>query len=503
MWLDDFIQKLIQARQVKKYIVADYITPSGRIHVGSLRGVVLHGLIGQGLKEKGKKAEFIYGYDDVDPMDGFPVYLPEKFKQYMGWPLFKIPAPDGQSKNFAVQFAQEFEKVFNQTGFKPKTFYMSDEYRKGKFNQAIKIVLQNAEKIRQIYKEVSGSVKENWLPLQVICPQCGKIGTTRVYEYDEKKDVVKFKCEPAMVLWAKGCGYTGEASPYDGQAKISWKTEWSAKWRIYNETMEGAGKDHMTKGGSWDVAAQVARRVFKIQPPFPLAYEWFLVGGKKMASSKGLGVSAAEIAEILPQAVLSFLVARTHPKRTINFDPEGETIPQLFDDFDRAKEAKDKKLAFTPKFSKIAYLLQMPTVDIWEEAAKEKGSALSATDKAEIKQRIFYAQRWLKTFAPDYFKFEVQKNLPAAAKKLSPTQKTYLKEIAQLLKQKSWSGDKLHEQLHQLKSELKLSPRDAFAAIYLVILGKDSGPQAGWLLASLDRGFVVERFRETSAKRKA
>jgi lysyl-tRNA synthetase class 1 len=41
-----------------------------------------------------------------------------------------------------------------------------------------------------------------------------------------------------------------------------------------------------------------------------------------------------------------------------------------------------------------------------------------------------------------------------------------------------------------------ISPKDAFSAIYLSILGKDSGPQAGWLLASLDKEFVVKRLKE-------
>jgi len=41
-----------------------------------------------------------------------------------------------------------------------------------------------------------------------------------------------------------------------------------------------------------------------------------------------------------------------------------------------------------------------------------------------------------------------------------------------------------------------LEPRLAFSAIYLSILGKDSGPQAGWLLAALDRDFVIKRVNE-------
>ena len=44
-----------------------------------------------------------------------------------------------------------------------------------------------------------------------------------------------------------------------------------------------------------------------------------------------------------------------------------------------------------------------------------------------------------------------------------------------------------------------LDAKTAFAAIYLAFLGRTNGPRAGWLLASLDVGFVLERLREASA----
>ena len=41
-----------------------------------------------------------------------------------------------------------------------------------------------------------------------------------------------------------------------------------------------------------------------------------------------------------------------------------------------------------------------------------------------------------------------------------------------------------------------MPPGPAFAAIYLAFLGRPNGPRAGWLLASLEPGFVVARLRE-------
>jgi len=54
-----------------------------------------------------------------------------------------------------------------------------------------------------------------------------------------------------------------------------------------------------------------------------------------MATSKGQGVAAHAIAEVLPPEQLRFLFLRPRPNQVIDFDPEGETIPRLFDEFDR------------------------------------------------------------------------------------------------------------------------------------------------------------------------
>ena len=43
---------------------------------------------------------------------------------------------------------------------------------------------------------------------------------------------------------------------------------------------------------------------------------------------------------------------------------------------------------------------------------------------------------------------------------------------------------------------MSIDPREAFSAIYLIFIGKDSGPQAGWFLTSLDHDFVIKRFEE-------
>ena len=125
-------------------LIRDEKTPSGRVHVGSMRGVAIHGAIAEALKDRGVPNIFKYEFNDFDPMDGFPEYLPEEFRQYMGLPLLKIPSPDGKAANFAEYFANEFKEVILAAGFTPEFYNVSELYLSGKMDDAIRLALDRA-----------------------------------------------------------------------------------------------------------------------------------------------------------------------------------------------------------------------------------------------------------------------------------------------------------------------------------------------------------------------
>ncbi len=111
-WVDEIAQK-IKERNLPLEWVDDMKTPSGRIHVGSLRGVMINDLVAKCLAEKGVNTKSTYLFNDHDPMDGLPVYLPKEFEQYLGLPLFKVPSPN-QGMIVLPSCLQRFEKVLKQ-----------------------------------------------------------------------------------------------------------------------------------------------------------------------------------------------------------------------------------------------------------------------------------------------------------------------------------------------------------------------------------------------------
>jgi lysyl-tRNA synthetase class 1 len=140
----------------------------------------------------------------------------------------------------------------------------------------------------------------------------------------------------------------------------------------------------------------------------------------------------------------------------------------------------------------------MPTVDLPDAVARDKGGPLSEADQIELAQRVTDARRWLATYAPEHDKFAVQASLPATAATLTRAQRRYLARVGESLAERPWDGEELHAHLHALKAEMGLTPREAFGAIYQAFLGKDSGPQAGWFLTALDPQFVLTRLREAA-----
>jgi lysyl-tRNA synthetase class 1 len=516
----------VAARCSGPQIINDSKTPSGRVHVGALRGVLIHDAIFRTLGQKGIAARYLFGVDDYDPLDEIPAGKGEHFEKYVGQPLCNVPPPDGSSaSDMAEHYISEFFDVFEDLGVKVEKYRMRDIYRSGKFNDIIHTILEHAQVVRRVYKEVSNSDRpETWFPFQTICENCGRIGTTEVFAYQD--GLVSYRCLPTKFVNTKlnlghGCGHEGKVSPFDGRGKLPWKLEWVAKWVTFPVTIEGAGKDHSTRGGSRDVSAACLRAIFAKEPPLNVPYEFFLVGGAKMSSSRGVGASARDIANLLPPEVLRFLMIRTKPNSPVNFDVKEEGIVKLYNEFDRfhARVTQEKtatpdeacvyRLAeltpegpyFNANFQLVTALVQMPHLDAVEQITRRKGSPLTEIERQHLDQRIASARIWVEHYAGEEEKTRLQETLPARAAELSAVQRAFLAQLAEALPGTPWDDDALQARIFETARLTPIEQPLAFKAIYRVLLDREAGPKAGNLLAFLDADFVIARFRELSFDR--
>ena len=531
-WADE-----LAGRVTGPQVINDSKTPSGTVHVGSLRGPVILDVITRALRAGGHETTLLYGIDDLDAMDAQALLTPDAVDRYMGVPLAHIPdqVADGHS-SYARHHAQAFIDLFADLGVFPERYYwMSEIYPTGAMDGFIRTALDRAHVVRDLYRRVSNvQHPDTWHPALVICETCGKVGTTIVTKWDGQR--VFYECRANLVTWATGCGSSGWVAPFGGRAKLPWNLEWAAQWSLFGVTIEPCGKDLATAGGSRDRSDAIAREVFDREPPINVPYEFLNIGGRKMSTSKGRGAAAREIVEVIPPDQIRTLFIRPRPNHAIEFEPEGtDAIPRLFDEFDKlaaataGREVKGdlppgyasvfryalrdadadvavEAAAFRPAFSHLAFLVQVPAADIPALMAAEKGSALTAREGEILGERMRAARAWLATYAPDRARMAVGESLPAEATGLDAEQRAFLGALAGAIGDESSGptsprgGDAWQTAIFSTAAGLGLPPGRAFAALYLAFLGRPNGPRAGWLLAGLDQAFVAGRLREAAGE---
>lgn len=496
-WAYQFAEQIKKAK--KTFVINTGITPSGEIHIGNMREVLTGDAIYRALCDLEEKPEFNYIADDYDPLRKVYPFLDKSYEAHIGKPLCDIPCPCGNHKSYSEHFLEPFLESLKKLDIRANTLRTNELYRSGKFNKVIILAIKNKDKIKEILNKLTGrEFPDDWSPFNVLCSDCGKMTDARLEDLDEKNETMKYSCK---------CGSKKDVEIKDA-GKLVWRVDWAAKWAALNVSIEPFGKDHASRGGSYDTGKIICKDIFGWEPPFPIIYEWISLKGKgDMSSSKGNVVSIHKMLEIVPPEVLRYLVMRAQPKKAIGFDPVLPLV-SLIDEYDdpesknRNEEAyKLAEIRGIPPvgipFKHMVNIVQIANDDlkIIKEVAKRTGYDVS--NETGIKDRAKYARKWLENYAPDEMKFNLQDSLTEKVSDLTENQKKALKEIADNIKENMKAED-IHQLVYETKEKLGLTPQEIFKAIYIALLAQEKGPRAGWFLASLDAEFVKKRFKEAS-----
>jgi lysyl-tRNA synthetase class 1 len=308
-----------------------------------------------------------------------------------------------------------------------------------------------------------------------------------------------------------------QSAAYDkGEVKLNWRVDWPARWWLIGVDAEPFGRDHATKGGSYDTGVGLVKNVFGSEPPVPVPYGFINREGetKKMSASSGTGVDIVEVIKVLPPEVVRYFVLRYAPEKTLFFD-SGKGAIRLMDEFAQlAAEAKptdwEKQLLYISTAGKLERTVsRIPfshLVDSYQAALKDVSRTLDIIRRTEhaktvkedekiIISELKFIDEWLKRWAPEEARFSLLDVVDKT--EFSEGEKEFLSTLADKINQSpaDADGEWFHKAIYEFKESTGLSPKELFTTLYRVLIGKTSGPRAGLFLSMLPRDWLVKRLR--------
>lgn len=504
-WLNKVVDEAIAAHPDGEILVSSGVSPSGVYHVGTLREVLTAEAIMLGLRERGRDASHVHNVDDLDPLRKIPAGVDSSFEKYLGMPLCDVPSPDGKAGSWADYYFKDFAKSAKKLGMDMEPLRMHKKYRTGFMVPAIEKVLENIDKARDTLVKVSGrQLDESWSPIQI--KENDYLKKRRFLGIDDKAKIIRYENKD---------GVPKEVSYAKGDVKLDWRLDWPARWWLLGVDVEPFGRDHATKGGSYDTGVGLMKSVFKDKPPLPVPYNFINRTGqtKKMSKSSGDTLAISDMLQILPPEVLRFFVLRYGPEKQLFFD-ETDGVVRLIDDFAAllAKEDKseDDQMLIRLSMAGVAQttISNIPfshLVASYQAALKDPAKTLDIIRRTEHKQtgdaqeetilqELKFIDNWLKNWAPDDAKFELA---PKPPKILDEKEINYLKALADKIQAapEDADGEWFHKAIYEFKDTTGLAPKQLFGTLYKALIDKESGPRAGWFLSILPRDWLIKRLR--------
>ncbi|NOZ88538.1 MAG: lysine--tRNA ligase [Crenarchaeota archaeon] len=536
-WVDALVERLdsvFKSRGVREVVVNGGLSVSGLQHVGRLRGEVIVGdVVASLLEERGYRVSRMLTLYTQDAWKGKPSQLrqfrdPREAERYRGWPLIRVPDPLGELPSWVDRYWRDFGPYIDEFTRGHVEVVTTTELYKGRLLEFTKLAVERRGEVRRVINKYRGRrpYPEGWIPFEPRCQRCGRIDSTEALEVDFEGNRVYYRC--------RSCGGEGWAPLWDG--KLNWRLEWVGVWWSLNVRFEPYGKDHATPGGSRDSANELAVAVFGLEPPEGLPYEWVAVrypDGREqdMSSSDFIGFTPREWLEVAEPELLRFLVLRTPPMRKLVLGLH--EVPLYYDQYYRAervfygveatgREWEDlllrrsyelsyvrggppERMPAQPPYTHLAILAQLLPEEMWESEAVRRLQRVghlppepSSFDLERVRRLLPRARRWAERYAPEHMRVRLLERLPAEVLEAVPEEhKRLLEGLADALSRlEEWNEESIKRVMVEYTRGWDAKRRREFyRSLYMVFLGRPSGPRAAPLLALLPREMVLERLR--------
>lgn len=504
-WLNTIIDELIARHPRGEILIESGGSPSGTYHLGHMRELVTCDAILLELQRRGRKAKHIYYVDDLDIFRKVPANVPNNFDKYLGIPLCDVPSPDGNKDlSYADYFLNGLIESCRALGVEVEFVRSHPKYRSGFFVDAIELALKKQDKVKNALETISGrKLGEEWSPIQV-----------NEEGYLKKRQFVSINTKGKTLDYLDKNENKKTTSYAKGEVKLDWRLDWPARWWLLKVHIEPFGREHASAGGSYETGVQLMKDVFEAEPPYPVPYDSINMIGdtKKMSASKGTAISAIEGNGIMPAEVIRYFILNAPLNKRLYFDPINGVV-QLMDEFAQLAAKPNKTTVEEQLFYICTHGKQQRTVSnvpfshlvaSYQAALKDKKRTKEVVERTEhsklakvqsdmIDAELVFIDEWLKKWAPEESKFELLKEIDSS--KFTNVEAAFLSKLSGVISKapNDADGEWYHEAIYKLKGSTDIEPKQMFSALYRALIGKDSGPRAGWFLSILPKEWLVKR----------
>jgi len=495
------------------------VSASGIPHVGNLSDAIRSYAVTVALEAQNYRSELIAFADDKDGLRKVPAGMPKSLNKYLGYPVTSIPDPGKCHKSFGEHATSLMLEAFEKCGVKGTFMSASEVYKRGLLNEQIKIILENAKRVGEIIRWEVGQEKfEEALPYFAICGNCGRIYTTKAYEFLPKENKVLYACEGMEIKGQmfKGCGHRGEADYTKAEGKLVWKVEFAARWKALDIRFEAYGKDI---ADSVRVNDRICEEILKWPPPYHAKYELFLAkGGRRLSKSAGVVLATSDWFRYgSPRSLNLLCLKRFVGSRSISvldipaYMNELDELEDVY--FGRKKVADKRELTKLTGLYKYCWWLNPPTqpslhvpynllaylVKVAPKGTETEYIAAKLREygylrgeealSASLKERIGYVLNWSQDFA------EIKETII----KLKAEEEDAIRELIQVLQTEA-DAERIQGSVFSLARNHGIQPGQFFKTLYIVLLGTPSGPRLGPYVLAMGRQNVINALERALGK---
>jgi lysyl-tRNA synthetase, class I len=318
------LERFKDAPPAKGYVLFETgYGPSGLPHIGTFGEVARTAMVRHAFHQLSDIPTRLFAYsDDMDGLRRAPDNVPnqEMLKRHLGVPLTRVPDPFGCHESFGHHNNAALRVFLDRFGFEYEFQSSTDWYLSGRFDAALRVVLEHYDEVMAIMLPTLGPERRaSFSPFLPVSPRTGHVLQVPIVGHDAKAGTVAYR-DPET-------GEHVDVPVTGGGCKLGWKTDWAMRWMALAVDYEMSGKDLI------DSVKQSSRicQALGARPPEGFNYELFLdENGEKISKSKGNGLTIDQwLAYGTEESLSLFMYANPRRAKRLYFD----VIPRHVDEY--------------------------------------------------------------------------------------------------------------------------------------------------------------------------